>query len=80
MKTFFKLIAKRLKAKTPKFFNIVAYIAAAILVLFFGADKILDLSEISFLTPSIINMIYAICTAIFAVSKMTVEKPEDLKT
>lgn len=67
MKTIIKIIVKRIKKKNPQFFNILSYIAAGIMVLFFGADMIYDLHGI--LSDSMVTMIYTICGTIIGLSQ-----------
>lgn len=71
MKTIIKIIIKRIRKKNPQFFNILSYVAAGIMVLFFGGNMIYDLH--GFLSASVVTMIYTICTTIIALGQFPVK-------
>lgn len=70
MKALFKIIFKRLHSKNPKFFTYLAAFAGVIAVLFFGADKVIDLSP--WVSESILHMLYVACITIAGVSQLPV--------
>ena len=73
-KIFVKLIINRLKSKTPKLYKITSLLAAALLVVFFGADQMYDLCDLSELLCSNKEIIYFILSSIAGGSWFTVDK------
>lgn len=70
MKALFKILSRRLKSRNPKFFTYLATAAAIIAMVFFGADKVVDLSP--WISDIVLHTVYVACVSVAAVAQLPV--------
>ena len=73
-KGIFKLIWNRFKSKTPKGAKAASYIAAVLIVVFFGADQMYDICDIAEMLCNNKELIYSILIIVAGGSHFSVDK------
>jgi len=73
-KYFIKFVIKRLKSKTPKIYKVLSLVAGLLIAVFFGADQIYEMCDISEMLCKNKEFIYSILIMLAGGSQFAVEK------
>ena len=74
MKTLFRILWKRLRTKNPKVANAVAILAGVLIAVFFGADQMYELCDLSAWLCDNQELIYSILLIIVGAAQIPNKK------